>query len=235
MDCLAYERQIEEIQQQNKEQDVKYKECDDYLYQYRSEDVLEPIVNLMLYWGKRQWKKPIAIGDMVSLPVIPSKIEGLFNEYRVHIINMRAIQDNALEKMDSDIKYVLGIMKCGNSEEKYVEYIKKNEEFFKRIPKSAADVINVCMNIGKINEMLEYTQTEDGEEYADMCKAVDDMIKNSEERGIRQGRKQGRREGEERMAQLNKLLLAKNRITDLLKASEDVEYRGKLYKEFGLI
>ena len=88
----------------------------------------------------------------------------------------------------------------------------------------------MCMNISKINEMLEYKQTEEGEECADMCKAVDDMIRNSEERG----RKEGRKEGERCMAQLTKMLIAGNRVEDLLRASEDVEYRGRLYKEFGL-
>ncbi len=231
MDCLAYEKQIEEIQDTNKVKSVTYEKGDDYLYHYKAEDDLEPVVNLMLYWGKRKWKKPLGIKDMVKLSEIPPKITGMFMDYGVHMIDMRSIPDEALKEMDSDLKYVLGIMKCGNSEEEYAEYIKKHEDFFGRIPKSAADVINVCMNIGRINEMLEYIQTEDGEECADMCKAVDDMIKNSEERG----RQQGRHEGENRMAQLNKLLIGANRIADLAKASEDVKYRRRLYKEFGLV
>ncbi len=86
------------------------------------------------------------------------------------------------------LKYVLGIMKCSESSEKYTEYIKEHEEFFRKIPKSAADVINICMNMSKVNNLLEYVRTEDGEECADMCKAVDEMIKNSEANGKKQGR-----------------------------------------------
>lgn len=226
MDCLAYEGQLEKIRERNKQQNVRYKGADDYLYQYKTSDVLEPVVDLMLYWGKRKWKKPLGMRDMVNTSLASAPIEKLFNEYKVHMISMREIPDEALEVMDSDLKYVLGIMKCGNSEKACMQYIKKNENFFKHIPKSAADVINVCMNISKINEMLEYKQTEEGEECADMCKAVDDMIRNSEERG--------RKEGERCMAQLTKMLIAGNRVEDLLRASEDVEYRGSLYKEFGL-
>jgi len=70
--------------------------------------------------------------------------------------------------------------------------------------------------------VLIFTQTEDGEECADMCKAVDDLVKDSMEIG------------ENRMAQLNKLLIGANRIADLMKASEDTKYRKKLYQEFGL-
>ena len=186
MDCLAYEGQLEKIRERNKQQNVRYKGADDYLYQYKTSDVLEPVVDLMLYWGKRKWKKPLGMKDMVNTALVPSKIERLLNEYKVHMISMREIPDGALEEMNSDLKYVLGIMKCGNSEEACIQYIKEHETFFRQIPKSAADVINVCMNISKLNDMLEYTQVVEGEVCADMCKAVDDMIKHSEERG-RQG------------------------------------------------
>lgn len=64
-----------------------------------------------------------------------------------------------------------------------------------------------------------------------MCKAVDDLIKDS----VEIGRKQGRHEGENKMAQLSKLLIGADRITDLAKASEDMKYRRMLYKEFGLV
>ncbi|MBO5488118.1 MAG: hypothetical protein J5988_14545 [Eubacterium sp.] len=60
-----------------------------------------------------------------------------------------------------------------------------------------------------------------------MCKAVDDLVKDSVE--------MGRTEGENRMAQLNKLLIGANRIADLAKASEDTKYRKRLYKELGLV
>jgi len=73
----------------------------------------------------------------------------MFMDYGVHMIDMRSISDEALDEMDSDLKYVLGIMKCGNSKEKYIEYVKKYEDFFRRIPKSAVDVINVFTNMGR--------------------------------------------------------------------------------------
>lgn len=41
-----------------------------------------------------------------------------------------------------------------------------------------------------------------------------------------------RREGEEKLAKLNTVLINDNRIADLQSASNDEEYRDKLYKEF---
>ena len=40
--------------------------------------------------------------------------------------------------------------------------------------------------------------------------------------------------GEERMQKLNQILLDKNRIDDLRRASTDKEYCARLYKEFSL-
>ena len=55
-----------------------------------------------------------------------------------------------------------------------------------------------------------------------MCTAIRDMGKNGEKRG------------EKRSARLALLLAERNRIGDLKKASEDKEYRNKLFQEFGI-
>ncbi|MDY3239251.1 MAG: hypothetical protein SOW80_03910, partial [Anaerovoracaceae bacterium] len=58
------------------------------------------------------------------------------------------------------------------------------------------------------------------------------------EEGIGIGREEGigigREEGEEKLNQLNLLLLKQNRMDDLQKAAEDKEFRRTLYREFGL-
>ena len=60
--------------------------------------------------------------------------------------------------------------------------------------------------------------------------------------GYGQGHEEGREEGvgegigigEEKLGQLNLLLIEQNRIDDLRKASTDTDFRQKLYREFGL-
>ena len=66
--------------------------------------------------------------------------------------------------------------------------------------------------------------------------------KEAIERGLREGRIQGEREGriqgerigEERLASLLKSLSKQNRQEDSIRALENLEYRKKLYEEFGL-
>ena len=51
---------------------------------------------------------------------------------------------------------------------------------------------------------------------------------------MREERQEGRQEGQEKINQLNALLLQQNRIDDVVKATGDSEYQEKLFKEFNL-
>lgn len=67
MDYLTYGREIEAIQERNEERKVKYGPDDDFQYRYRAGDVLEPVVNLLLYWGKKEWKGPGTLKEMMGI------------------------------------------------------------------------------------------------------------------------------------------------------------------------
>lgn len=56
-----------------------------------------------------------------------------------------------------------------------------------------------------------------------------------ENQGIKKGLEEGRAEGVDLMAKLIKILLAEKKYSDVEKASDDVEYRDKLMKEYKLV
>lgn len=174
LDCLAYGREIEEIQERNIHAGESYRQGDDFKYHYKREDRIEPILDLTLYWGKEKWKSPLGLRElMTDMRMLPRKMTRLVGDYRVNLIPMRAIPESELQKMDSDLKYVLGFMKHTSSRKRYEKYIRENRNFFTRIPRSAVDVIDACTNIKDIRESLKYTLNEEnGEEEGDMCKEI---------------------------------------------------------------
>lgn len=153
----------------------------------------EPILNLTLYWGRKKWKGPLSLRDMMrNVDVLPVKIRRLVGDYHVHIVAMRFISEEDLQKMDSDLKYVLGIMKHTASPKQYERYIWENREYFSRIPRNAVDVIDVCTNIKDFRGCLQYTlNPESGEEETDMCKALEDIKKDAMKKGVKQGVRRG--------------------------------------------
>ena len=68
----------------------------------------------------------------------------------------------------------------------------------------------------------------------DMCKAIKEMLWVSRQEGEQEGRLEGRQEGQDEMATLSEKLILADRISELLKASTNREYRNKLLVEFGL-
>lgn len=67
----------------------------------------------------------------------------------------------------------------------------ENQDYFSHIPKSAVDVLHVCMNIKELTRILEYHTSEMGEEETDMCKALEQIIAESREQGFERGIEQG--------------------------------------------
>lgn len=163
---------------------------------------------------------------------LPRKLRRLVGNYRTVMIPMRSIGEEDLGRMDSDLKYVLGILKCTDSRKRYDRYILENREYFSKIPRSAVDVIDVFTNIGDIRNRLQYAQNQDsGEEETDMCKALEDIKKHEMEKGVKAGRKQGRKQGE-RLGTLKTLCGLVN--DGLLKADEAARRANLSEKAFGM-
>ena len=116
------------------------------------------------------------------------------------------------------------------------EYVKANEEVFSKLEEDTFDILTVMSGIRAMKLIKRDVETVGGE--FDMCKAFDDMMRDSKQEGIREGRREGRREGErkteERMNELIQKLVSAGRINDLLQASNNKKYRKKLMAELGI-
>ena len=83
-------------------------------------------------------------------------------------------------------------------------------------------------------EHIRFTQDEKNEEVADMCKAVRDMQKHAEKKGVRKGIKQGMEQGEALMGMLMNRLLLEGRLEDARLAAVDETARKCFYEEYNM-
>lgn len=194
MDSLEYRRQVEEIREQNTKAGVKYTKADDFKYGFKKEDRLKPVCNLKLYWGKGKHEMPVSLEDIMDMEGVPESIKDLFNNYRIHTVCMLQIPDEDLDKMESDIKYVIGVLKRAGRKKEYRKFIQEHEKYFRRIPLDAYDVINVCADMGKMEKYFELKE-ENGEERVDMCQALEELFEDGWREGQREGEKAGLRRG----------------------------------------
>lgn len=134
------------------------------------------------------------------------------------------------------MQQVCGFLQRTNDKTALQEYVKANEEVFSKLEEDTFDLLTVMSGIRAMKLIKRDVETVGGE--LDMCKAFDDMMRDSKQEGIREGRREGRREGErkteERMNELIQKLVSAGRINDLLQASNNKKYRKKLMAELGI-
>ena len=111
-------------------------------------------------------------------------------------------------------------------------YIEENQKVFTNLSEDAYDFLAVMAGIRNLQLIKQKIQTEGGE--FDMCKAIKEMLRDSRQEGRKEGRQEGRQEGQDEMATLIEKLILSNRISELLKATTDKEYRNKLLIEYGI-
>ena len=91
---------------------------------------------------------------------------------------------------------------------------------------------------GNQEKVLSYIPDPDNEvcqkEVADMLSMVAYAKEQGEKNGKKIGKEQGEKIGENRLGMLMNILLKNKKYSDAERASEDKEYREKLYKEYGL-
>ena len=107
-------------------------------------------------------------------------------------------------------------------------YIEENQAVFANLPEDAYDLLAVMAGTRNLKLIKQEVKAEGGG--FDMCKAIKEMLRVSRQ----EGEQEGRLEGQDEMATLSEKLILADRISELLKASTDREYRNKLLVEFGL-
>ena len=134
------------------------------------------------------------------------------------------------------LRQVCYFLKRTNDRMKLKTYIEENQEVFSNLPEDAYDFLTVMAGIRNLRLIKQEVQSKGGG--FDMCKAIKEMLRVSrqegEQEGRLEGRQEGRLEGQDEMATLSEKLILADRISELLKASTDREYRNKLLAEFGL-
>ena len=107
------------------------------------------------------------------------------------------------------MRQVCGFLQRTNDKTTLQEYVKENEAVFSKLEEAAYDLLIVMSGIRAMKLIKRDVENVGGG--FDMCKAFDDMMRDSK----REGRREGRREAEEQMSKLIQKLISAGRINDL--------------------
>ena len=154
--------------------------------------------------------------------------------------------ETTIRQYQSDFKYIVRYLSCGNDRRKLDEYF-QTTEFQLDHPEAFLDWLSAVTNdrrYRKAKELIQKTERKGGK--INMCVLLDMYEERGEARGIEKGIAQGIVQGEARgmakgisqgIKEINTLyhcLLADIRMEDIQKAIMDTDYQKELLQEYGI-
>ena len=185
-DATQYARQVEDAarshlaeRKQNREkleagQPVEGEKISsgEFLSGFYKSDKLLPVITLVIYWSPDEWNAPRSIHEMLALP--DKELLKFLPDYRINLIFPKEIDDMNFEKFHSEMAEALQYIKYSKDKANLERVINENPKF-SHLDRRTAEVVNVVTNSN--------LKFEDGETEVNMCVALEEMKKESEQNG----------------------------------------------------
>ena len=180
-DALQYGRQVADIAAHHRrnKKDFTGKSNGEYLSGFLREDRIRPVITLVIHFGAEEWDGPLSLHEMMSTRNM--ELLSFVENYRVHLIDPATLTEEQLDQFSTSLKEVMGYIKYSKNKEKLLEFLRTDSH--KSMELNAVRVIKAITNTP-----IEVSE-EEGE--IEMCKAIEDLISESEARGRAEGEAKG--------------------------------------------
>lgn len=176
-DALQYGKQIADTAAKHRKNDKSSKghTRGEYLSGFYKEDVLKPVVTLVIHFGADEWDAPLSLHEMMGIK--NKKLLSFVQDYRIHLIDPARLTEDDLKKFSSSLREVIEYIKYSKDKDNLSRILKDNPRMI--IDREAALVIKTITNTP--------IEIPEGTEAIDMCKAVESMLNEREAKGKEQG------------------------------------------------
>lgn len=152
-----------------KDNGVRAVDADEFLSGIKKDDRFHPIINIILYYGEKEWDGPVSLKDMMV--DMPERFANLFADYEINLVQM--LDSGRLLFHNEDVRILFDVV--SNIYKSNIDYI------YSKYDGTEADGELFWM-IGKItsNEnMLEISREKKGESVV-MCDAWREYVEGKQ-------------------------------------------------------
>lgn len=172
-DALNYSSQVEAIGRKHRRR--KDIEGDEFLSGFKKQDKVKPIFTLVIYWGTKEWDAPKSLYEMMDIKEeMIGIIKEYVNDYKLHVIVPNEIEN--FEQFSTELGYCLRYIQSSTSRLKLEQLLKDHKDVYSRFDKMSGKLIQVVTNTILPKEA-------EREDSINMCKAIEDMMKDAEAKG----------------------------------------------------
>ena len=180
-DALQYGKQVADIavKHRSDEADTGKPNKGEFLSGFYKQDKIKPVITLVLHFGANEWDGPLSLHEMMEIK--DQQLLDFVPDYPIYLIDPAKLTAEELGKFSTSLREVLGYIKYSKSKDDLSEFITDNPRMV--MEASAARVIKVVTNTP--------IEIPEGEVTIDMCKAVEELMTEREERGEKRGEARG--------------------------------------------
>lgn len=153
----------------------------EYLYGFKKDSRLNPIITFLLYYGEEPWEGPTSLHDMLDFRNIPESLQEMTPNYNIKVIDVRRFEDTSVFK--TDVKQVFEFIRCSEDKKKLADLV-NHDAYFQSMDEAAFDVVS---NYTRSKELVKVKEYERKDGKYNMCKAIQDMIEEGREEGKASG------------------------------------------------
>ena len=184
-DALQYGRQVADIAAEHRRNKKEFsgKNNGEYLSGYLKEDHIRPVITLVIHFGAEEWDGPLSLHEMMSTRDM--ELLSFVENYRIHLIDPAKLTEEQLDQFSTSLKEVMGYIKYSKNKEQLLKFLQTDTH--RSIEMNAVRVIKTITNTP--------IEVSEEEEEIEMCKAIEDLIAESEARGRAEGETRGEAKG----------------------------------------
>ena len=176
-DAMQYAKQVSELAADHRERRAELKMTGaEYLSGFLKTDKLLPVI----HFSAAEWDGAKSLHEMLEWPDI--HLKEYVQDYKIHLIDPVSIRPEEFEKFSTSLREVLEYIKYSKNKKKLRKLVENNPRMTMEV--NAARVIQAVT--GTKFRISEET------EVVDMCQAIDEMMADSREDGMKEGMEKGK-------------------------------------------
>ncbi len=184
-DVSHYQKQASEIRKEVRH-NTQGLSSGEYLYGFRKDSKLNPLITFVLYAGKDAWDGPTCLHDMLDFTDVPESLKNMTSDYKINVIDIRQFENT--EVFQTDVKQVFDFIKYSDDMNRLLDLV-ENDAYYREMDEDAFDVVTKYTNSTELVKAKDYS-VQGGKK--DVCKAIRDLMDVSRAEGFEEGREEGR-------------------------------------------
>lgn len=183
-EALEYMKQLKELEKKHSEQNDKLK-GDEFLSKFKRKDRLLPVITVVFYCkSNKEWDGSKSLYDMLALDEdIPgfNKIKSLIPDYQLNVIEVDNIVN--VDSFRTNLQHIFAMLKLNKNKKELYQYTQVHREEMKSMDYIEKQAAFVLLGEQKRIEKTLVDLSDKEKEEIEVCQAIDELIKDGENRG----------------------------------------------------